>query len=67
MTSTCSCVEIVKHDFLFFMSETPTKDAIYTSMIQSVLEYEIVLSLMVYTTMLIARRKGSALQSLEID
>jgi hypothetical protein len=67
MTTTCSSVEIVKHDFLFFMSDTPVKDEIYTSMIQSVLEYEIVLGLMAYTATLIMRRRGWALQSLEID
>jgi hypothetical protein len=60
-------VAIVKYDFRFFMSETPTKDAIYTSTIQSVLEYEIVLGLMAYTSTLIMRRRGGALQSLEID
>jgi hypothetical protein len=66
MTATCSIVEIVKHDFLFFMSEAPTKDTIYTSTIQSVLKYEIVLSLMAYTVTLIMRSRGGALQSLEI-
>ena len=44
MTATCSSVVIIKYDFHFFMGETPMKDAIYTLMIQSVLEYEIVLS-----------------------
>jgi hypothetical protein len=58
MTTTCSSVAIVKHDFFFFMSETSTKDAIYTSTIQSVLEYEIVLGLMAYTTTLITRSRG---------
>ena len=67
MTSTCSSVEIVKHDFRFFMSETLEKDAIYTSMIQSVLKYEIFLGLMAYTKTLIMRGRGGALQSLEID
>jgi hypothetical protein len=67
MTATCSSVAIVKHDFCFFMSETSTKDAFYTLTIQSVLEYEIVLSLMAYTTMLITRSRGGTLQSLEID
>jgi hypothetical protein len=60
-------VVIVKHDFHFFMSETAMKDAIYTSTIQSVLEYEIVLGLMAYTTMLITRRRGGALKILEIE
>jgi hypothetical protein len=67
MTTTCSSVAIIKHDFRFFMSETPTKDTIYTSTIQSVLEYEIVLGLMAYTSTLITRSRGGALQSLEID
>ena len=67
MTTTFSSVAIVKHDFRFFMSETQVKDAIYTSTIQSVLEYEIVLGLMAYTMMLIRRSRGGALQILEID
>jgi hypothetical protein len=49
------------------MSETLAKDAICTSTIQSVLEHEIVFGLMEYTTMLIMRSKGGALQILEID
>jgi hypothetical protein len=49
------------------MSETPTKDAVYTSTIQSVLKYEIVLGLMAYTTTLIMRSRGRALQSLEVE
>jgi hypothetical protein len=60
-------VAFVKNELHFFMSETPTKDAIYTSMIQSVLEYEIVFCLMAYTSMLITRRRGGALKILEID
>ena len=67
MTTTCSRMEIVKHEFRFFMSEAPTKDAIYTSTIQSVFENEIVLSLMAYMETLIMRSRGRALQSLEID
>ena len=66
MTATYSGVAITKHDFHFFMSETPVKDAIYTSTIQSVLEYEIVLGLMAYTMTLITRRRSGALQILEI-
>ena len=58
---------IVKHDFSFFMSEALMKDAIYTSTIKSIFEYEIVLGLMAYTTTLITRSRGGALQSLEID
>jgi hypothetical protein len=67
MTATCSSVAIVKHNFHLFMSETPTKDTIYTSTIQGVLEYEIVLGLVAYTTTLIMRSRGGALQSMEID
>jgi hypothetical protein len=67
MTTTCSSVAIVKHDFHFFMSETSTKDAVYTSTLQCVLEYEIVLSLMAYTVTLIMRKRGKTLQSLDID
>jgi hypothetical protein len=66
MTTTCSSV-VIKHDFLFFMSETLTKDAIYSSMIQSVFEYEIVFFLMAYTSTLITRSRGGELQSLEIE
>jgi hypothetical protein len=49
------------------MSETSAKDAIYTSTIQSVFEYEIVLGLMAYTMTLIMKSRGRALQSMEID
>jgi hypothetical protein len=48
------------------MSEKPVKDAIYTLMIHSILEYEIVLGLIAYTMMLITRSRGGALQILEI-
>jgi hypothetical protein len=64
MTTTFSGVVVVKHEFQFFMNETPAKDAIYTSMIQSVLKYEIVLCLMEYASMLIMRSRGRALQIL---
>jgi hypothetical protein len=67
MTATCSSMEIIKHDFCFFMSEAPKKDEIYTSTIESVLEDEIVLGLMTYTMTLIMRSRGGALQILEID
>jgi hypothetical protein len=67
MNTTCSGVAIFKNDFCFFMSEEPTKDAIYTSKIESVFEDEIVLGLMTYMMMLIMRSRGGALQSLEID
>jgi hypothetical protein len=43
------------------------KDLVYTLTIQSVLEYEIFIILMVYTTTLITRRRRGTLQSLEID
>jgi hypothetical protein len=67
MTTTCSSVAIIKHDFHFSMGETSAKDAIYTSTIQSVLKYEIVFGLIVYTAMLIMRSRGRELQILEID
>jgi hypothetical protein len=67
MTTTCSSVAIVKHDFHFVMSETTTKGAIYTLTIQSVLEYEIVFFLMAYMATFITRSRGRALQSLDID
>jgi hypothetical protein len=67
MTTTCSSVAIIKHNFHFFMSETSAEDAIYTSTIQSVLKYEIVLGLVVYMMMVITRSRGGALQILEID
>jgi hypothetical protein len=43
------------------------KDVIYTLMIQSVFEYEIVLGLMAYTMTLITTGRGGELQTLEID
>jgi hypothetical protein len=67
MTTTCSSVAVVKNEFCFFMSGASTKDAIYTSTIQSVIEYEIVFFLMTYTSTLIVRSRGGALQSLEIE
>jgi hypothetical protein len=67
MTTTFSSVAVVKKEFRFFMGETLMEDAIYTSMIQSVIENEIFFFLMVYTSMLIVRRKGRELQILEID
>jgi hypothetical protein len=67
MTTTCSGLAMVKHDFLFFMSETLAKAVVYTSMIQSVFKYDIFLSLMAYTMMLVTRRRGGTLQILEID
>ena len=67
MTATCSSVAIVKYNFRFFMSEASMKDEVYTSTIQSVLKYEIVLGLVVYMMMVITRSRGGALQILEID
>jgi hypothetical protein len=67
MTTTCSSVEVVKKEFLFFTSNALAKDAIYTATIQSVIEYEIVFFLMAYMLTLIVRIRGGALQSLEID
>jgi hypothetical protein len=43
------------------------QDAVYTSSMQRIIEYEIILILMVYTSMLVMRRRGGALQILEID
>jgi hypothetical protein len=67
MTATCSGMAIAKHDNYFFVSETSVHDAVYTSPIQRIIEYEIILSLMAYTSTLIMRSIGGALQSLEID
>jgi hypothetical protein len=61
MTTTCSSVAVIKNELHFFMGETTTKDAIYTSMIQSVLKYEIFFFLMAYTSMLITRSRGGEL------
>ena len=58
---------IVEHYDGLLMSETSTQDAVYTSLIQRIIEYEIVLGLMVYPPTLITRSRGGALQSLEID
>jgi hypothetical protein len=55
------------NEFHFFMSEVSTKDAIHTWTIKGVIEYEIVFFLMAYTSMLIMRSRGGALQCLEID
>ena len=48
-------MEIVKHDNCFFVSEASTQDAVYTSLIQRIIEYKIILSLMVDTDTLITR------------
>jgi hypothetical protein len=58
---------IVEHYDGLLMSETSTQDAVYTSPIQRIIEYEIILSLMAYPPTLIMRSRGGALQILEID
>jgi hypothetical protein len=58
---------IVEHYDGLLMSETSTQDAVYTSPIQRIIEYEIILSLMAYLLMLVTRSRGGALQSLEIN
>jgi hypothetical protein len=58
---------IVEHYDGLLMSETSAQDAFYTSPRQRIIEYEIVLGLMAYSPMLITRRRGGTLQSLEID
>ena len=60
-------MKIVEHYDGLLMSETSTQDAVYTSPIQRIIEYEIILSLMAYLPMLVTRKRGGALQSLEID
>jgi hypothetical protein len=60
-------MEIFKHDKCFFVSEMLAQDAVYTSSIQRIIEYEIILGLMAYMVTLIMRSRGGALQSLEID
>jgi hypothetical protein len=60
-------MEIVEHYDGLLMSETSTQDAVYTSPIQCIIEYEIILSLMVYPPTLVTRSRGGALQILEID
>jgi hypothetical protein len=58
---------IVEHYDGLLMSETSTQYAVYTSPIQRIIKYEIILSLMAYPSMLFMRSKGGALQILEID
>jgi hypothetical protein len=67
MTTTCSSVEVVQNEPWFFVDKAPMKNAIYTTTIQSVIEYEIVSCLMENSSMLIAGRRSEELQSLEID
>jgi hypothetical protein len=58
---------IVEHYDGLLMSETSMQDTVYTSPIQRIIEYEIVVGLMAYSSKLITRSRGGALQSLEID
>jgi hypothetical protein len=58
---------IIEHYDSLLMSETSMQDTIYTSPIQRIIEYKIVLGLMEYPPMLITRSRGGALQILEID
>jgi hypothetical protein len=67
MTTTCSSVEVVQNELRFLMYKELTKNAIHASTIQSVIEYEIVLCLMVNSLTLVAGSRSRALQSLEID
>jgi hypothetical protein len=67
MTATCSSMAIVEHYDGLLMSETLTHDAVYTSLIQRIIEYEIILSLMAYPPKLVMRSKVGALQIMEID
>jgi len=60
-------MEIIKHELCFFMSEASAKNEIYTSTIESVLEDEIIPSLMMYAATFITRSRGEELQSLEIE
>ena len=57
----------VEHYEGLLMSETSMQDTVYTSLIQRIIEYEIILSLMAYPPTLVTRSKGGALQILEID
>jgi hypothetical protein len=67
MATTCSSMAIIENYGGLLMSETSTQDAVYTSLIQRIIEYEIILSLMAYPPMLVMRIIGGALKSLEID
>jgi hypothetical protein len=67
MTATSSGMAIIEHYDGLLMSETSTQDAIYTSLIQRIIENEIILSLMTYPPTLVMRSRGGALESLEID
>jgi hypothetical protein len=67
MTTTCSNVVVVQNELYFLLYKAPMKNAIYTSMIQSVIEYEIVSCLMVNSSMLIAGSRSKELQSMELE
>jgi hypothetical protein len=67
MTTTCSSVAVIQNELFFLVYKAPMKNAIYTSTIQSVIEYEIVSCLMVNSSTLVAGSRSRALQSLEID
>jgi hypothetical protein len=67
MITTCSSVAVVKNKFHFFVNKAPMKNAIYMSTIESVIKDDIISSPMAYSLMLIARSRGRALQSMEID
>jgi hypothetical protein len=60
-------MEIVEHYYGLLMSETSTQDVVYTSPIQRIIEYEIILILMAYPPTLVTRSRGGEFQSLEID
>jgi hypothetical protein len=60
-------MEIVKHDNCFFMSEASTQNVVYTSPIQCIIEYKIILGLMEYMARIITRSRGGTLQSLGTD
>jgi hypothetical protein len=66
MTGTCSGVTVVQNELCFFVAETSSKNAIYATMIQSVIENKIVSFLVLNSSMLIARSRSGELQSLNI-
>jgi hypothetical protein len=66
MTATCSSVIVIQDNLCFFLSKTSSKNAIYTSTIQSVIKDEIVSRLVSYSLTLIMRRRSGVLQSLKI-
>jgi hypothetical protein len=60
-------MEIIEHYDGLLMSETSMQDAVYTSTVQSIIEYEIIHSLMGYQPTLVTRSRGGELQIFEID